>query len=195
MEKTCKRDEIVRAALEIIAEHGFHGAPMAMIAEKASVGAGTIYRYFESKDALIAFLYQDLANRLDAHLRRDYSESDSFRERFLHLVRTLLKYFIDHPVEFRFLEQYFNSPYGVSLKREKLRGEREKGNLFREFFERGIAQKAVKDIPSFILFGMTIGPINFLARDCASGLVNLSEEEIIQASEACWDAIKKSPES
>lgn len=45
-----KRDEIIRAAKELIAEHGFHGAPMARVAEEAGVAAGTIYRYFESKD-------------------------------------------------------------------------------------------------------------------------------------------------
>ncbi|HQM90514.1 MAG TPA: helix-turn-helix domain-containing protein, partial [Syntrophales bacterium] len=54
MKNSDKRDEILRAALELIAEHGFHGAPMAMVAERAGVGAGTIYRYFEGKDALIA---------------------------------------------------------------------------------------------------------------------------------------------
>ncbi|HLA27163.1 MAG TPA: helix-turn-helix domain-containing protein [Syntrophales bacterium] len=39
-----KRGEIIQAALELIAEQGFHGAPMALIADKAGVGAGTIYR-------------------------------------------------------------------------------------------------------------------------------------------------------
>jgi AcrR family transcriptional regulator len=194
MGKTCKRDEIVRAAVEVIAEHGFHGAPMALIAERASVGAGTIYRYFENKDALIGFLYQDVTDRLHAFLRRNYSEADTFRERFLYLFRTLLKYFLDHPVDFRFLEQYFNSPYGVLLKREKLRGEKMEGNIFQEFFEEGIARKALKDVSPFILFGMTIGPINFMARDHVSGLVCLSEKEIIQAGEAGWDAIRKNPE-
>jgi AcrR family transcriptional regulator len=44
MTKPDKREDIVWAAMELIAEHGFHGAPMAMIAERAGVGAGTIYR-------------------------------------------------------------------------------------------------------------------------------------------------------
>jgi len=57
MKNSDKRAEIIRAALELIAEHGFHGAPMAMIAEKAGVAAGTIYRYFESKDVLITELH------------------------------------------------------------------------------------------------------------------------------------------
>ena len=59
-----KRLAILEAALELIAEYGFHGAPMAMVADRAGVGAGTIYRYFDNKDLLIAELYRDLEQKL-----------------------------------------------------------------------------------------------------------------------------------
>lgn len=36
---------MTRAALEVVAERGLWEANMAMIAERARVGAGTIYRY------------------------------------------------------------------------------------------------------------------------------------------------------
>jgi len=191
VEKRSKRDEIVQAALELIANNGFHGTPMSMIAEKAGVGAGTIYRYFESKDALMTASHEELAKKLLSELQRKYSTADTFRERFLHLSRTLLKYFVAHPVDFRFLEQYFNSPYGVSLRRERIRGETGEQDLFKEFFEQGIKEKVLKDVPLFIHFGMAIGPIICLARDHSLGLITLNEEEIAQVSEACWDAIKK----
>src|SRR5512137_438772 len=88
-----KRDEIIRAALELIAEQGFHGAPMAMIAERASVGAGTIYRYFENKDVLIKELYREVEGKLYAVLLDGYSTEKPFRERFLHLGTAMLQYF------------------------------------------------------------------------------------------------------
>ena len=191
MNQSTKRDEIIKAALELIAEHGFHGAPMSMISEKASVGAGTIYRYFENKDELIAKLFEDLSERLVSALRQNYSPAAGSKERFLHLCRSLMEYFISHPVDFRFLEQYFNSPYGVSMRREKIRGKAEEGDLFREFFETGIERKVLKDFPLHIHFGMTIGPMIFLARDHILGLIDLSEGEIQKAAEACWDAIKR----
>jgi AcrR family transcriptional regulator len=40
--KTDKRRAIMKAAMELIAEHGFHGAPTAMIAKKANVAIGSI---------------------------------------------------------------------------------------------------------------------------------------------------------
>src|SRR5664280_1018528 len=108
MAKNDKRDEIVRSALELIAEHGFHGAPMALIAERAGVAAGTIYRYFENKDVLINELYRDLEERIFPSLLDGYSLKQSIRERFLHVGAALLRYFINNPLDFRYLEQFHN---------------------------------------------------------------------------------------
>lgn len=49
-----KREGLLRAALELVAEHGFHGAPIQRIPNHAGVGMGTVYRYFRNKNALIA---------------------------------------------------------------------------------------------------------------------------------------------
>ena len=85
MSKSDKREEIVRAALELIAEHGFHGAPMAMIAERAGVGAGTIYRYFENKDVLIREIYACLEGQVLSAIKAHYPENRPLHERFLHM--------------------------------------------------------------------------------------------------------------
>ncbi|MBC8018798.1 MAG: TetR/AcrR family transcriptional regulator, partial [Verrucomicrobia bacterium] len=134
MAKADKRDEVVRAALELIAEHGFHGAPMAMIAERAGVGAGTIYRYFENKDVLIAELYRDLEERSFPIILEGYAQEKPIRERFLHLGTALLRYFIVNPLDFRYLEQFHNSPYGVEHRRDKILGDKEGCDVFRDLF-------------------------------------------------------------
>src|SRR5450631_4352987 len=118
MAKLDKREEIFRASLELIAEHGFHGAPMAMIADRASVGAGTIYRYFENKDVLITELYRELEERIYPVIQEGYAPEKPIRERFIHLGTALLRYFIVNPLDFRFLEQFHNSPYGVACRRD-----------------------------------------------------------------------------
>ena len=53
-----RREAILAAALELFSERGFHGTAVPLVAEKAGVGAGTLYRYFESKEALVNALYQ-----------------------------------------------------------------------------------------------------------------------------------------
>src|ERR1039457_6117382 len=147
MSKTYKREEIVRASLELIAELGFHGAPMAMIAGRARVGAGTIYRYFENKDVLITELYRELEERIYPVIQEEYAPERPIRERFLHLGTALLKYFITNPLDFRFIEQFHNSPYGVACRRDKIMGVQDGCDLFRELFEDGISRHAMKDLP------------------------------------------------
>lgn len=191
MSKLDKRDEIARAALELIAGHGFHGAPMAMIADRAGVGAGTIYRYFENKDVLINELYRDLEERIYPTILDGYVPEKPIRERFLHLGAALLRYFIGNPLDFRYLEQFHNSPYGVEYRRDKILGENEGCDVFRELFEEGITQQVMKEFPLVILFALSFGPLLAVARDHILGFITLEEMLIAQTVEACWDAIHK----
>jgi AcrR family transcriptional regulator len=186
-----KRDEIVRAALELIAENGFHGAPMAMIAERAGVGAGTIYRYFENKDVLITELYRELEERIFPVIQEGYEPGAPIRERFLHLSTALLRYFIANPLDFRFIEQFHNSPYGVACRRDKLLGTQEGCDVFRELFEEGVSRQAMKELPLVILFALAFGPILAVARDHILGFIVLNDAMISLAVEACWDGVRR----
>ena len=76
MENTDKRMAVIQAAMELIAENGFHGTPMSGIAKRAGVAAGTIYHYFESKDALIEATYALLEEQLLESIRQGYCEDE-----------------------------------------------------------------------------------------------------------------------
>lgn len=191
MSKPDKREEIARAALELIAENGFHGAPMAMIAERAGVGAGTIYRYFENKDVMIADLFQELEERSYPVIKNGYAADKPVRERFIQLCTALMNYFIDNPLDFRFIEQFFNSPYGVEHRRDKLMGKTVGCNVFKELFEEGIALQVMKDLPIVILFDLAFGPILAVARDHILGFIVLDKVLITCTVEACWDAVRR----
>ena len=191
MSKSDKRDDIIRAALELIAEFGFHGAPMALIAERAGVGAGTIYRYFENKDVLINELYGEIETRMQLFVQEGYMKEAPFRARFLHLGSALLRYFIENPLIFRYLEQFHNSPYGVAVRRDKIMGNRQGCNFFKELFEQGLAQQVLKDFPLVILFDLAFGPIVTVARDHILGFVDLDEATLTRTIDACWDAVRR----
>jgi len=191
MAKTDKREDILRAALELIAEHGFHGAPMAMIAERAGVGAGTIYRYFENKDVLIAELYRDLEARITPRMLDGYDADKPIRERFIHLGSALLRYFICNPLDFRYLEQFHNSPYGVEFRRDKLLGKQENEDAYQKLFADAIAQHMAKDLPLVVLFALAFGPLISAARDHILGFIDLDEVLTARIIEASWDGIKR----
>jgi AcrR family transcriptional regulator len=191
MKTSDKRNDIMQAALEIIAKQGFHAAPMAEIAEKAGVAVGTIYVYFENKDVLITELHRGLEEKIRATLLEDYPVDRPIRERFIFLIRELLRYFIAHPIHFRYLEQYFNSPFGISLHRDRLLGKSDNHNMLMDIFAMGIEQQVLKDLPKSVLFSLAFGPMIFLMRDHILGFAVLDDPMIKQITEACWGCIKR----
>ena len=191
MKNSDKREEVIKAALELIAEHGFHGAPMAKVADKAGVGAGTIYRYFESKDAMIAGIFNELEKKVVESLMQGYSVDRPLRERFIHLATMIIRYFMDNATQFRFIEQYMNSPYGVTMRRERLLGEARDIDLFRHLLQEGIDRRELKDLPLAMHFALAFGPILSLLRDHILGFVELDDALIQKAVEACWDGVRR----
>jgi len=184
-----KRQKIFKAALELITEHGFHGAPMTAITERAGVGAGTVYRYFANKDILIAELYQELRNKIHAELLAGYDVRKPLRERFFYLNTTLLRYFITNSLEFRYLEQYHNSPYGFAIRWERIMKDKRERGPYHLFFEEARMQQVVRDIPLVVFFALTLGTILLVARYHTFGFVSLDELLLTQVADACWDSI------
>jgi AcrR family transcriptional regulator len=190
MEKCDKRDAVIRAAIELVAEHGFHGAPMALVAERAGVAAGTIYRYFEGKDELIREAFRFLESGIQARMLEGYPEGRPVRERFLHIGRAVTAYMVESPLEFRFLEQFHNSPYGAAHHREKLLGTGDR-NIVVELLEGARREQIVKELPTPILFALAFGPLIQICRDAILGIVEIDDRLIGNSVEACWDALKR----
>ncbi|MDD5207368.1 MAG: TetR/AcrR family transcriptional regulator [Desulfobacterales bacterium] len=191
MRKSNKRSSVMQAALELIAERGFHDAPMAMIIKKAGVASGTIYHHFENKDILITELYRELEEKINATLREGYPAERPLREKFLCLSRGLLRYFITNPLHFRYMEQYLNSPYGISMHRDRLMVQPGNHDILTDIFGLGIEQHVLKEFPEAVSFSLAFGPLIFVIRDHILGFIALDEALINQTTEACWDAIKR----
>jgi AcrR family transcriptional regulator len=62
-------EALIRAGQEVMGEKGIDAATMAEIAERADIGAGTVYSFFKSKDelaiAVLERLMTDLAQRIE----------------------------------------------------------------------------------------------------------------------------------
>ena len=167
MERGDKREAVMRAAMELVGVNGFHGSPMSMIAERAGVAVGTIYLYFESKDLLIRETYGCLEGQIMASVKAEYPVGRPIRERFLHVWQRLVNYFLVSPLEFRFIEQFHNSPYGVASRRDKILGKKDK-DIITGLFEQGREQQIIKELPLLVLFALTFGPLVDLCRDSSS---------------------------
>src|SRR5438105_10267567 len=70
-----RRSEILAAAQRCFVRSGFHGASMQEICAEAAMSPGNLYRYFPSKEALIA----GIAERDRAEVAQEFASADLSR--------------------------------------------------------------------------------------------------------------------
>jgi AcrR family transcriptional regulator len=75
------RDRIVRAALQVFAEHGFHRATMQDIVRASGLSVGAIYTYFKSKSELILAGCDLITDQELAQLGERLAAVTGYRER------------------------------------------------------------------------------------------------------------------
>ncbi|HKK98620.1 MAG TPA: TetR/AcrR family transcriptional regulator [Desulfotignum sp.] len=187
-----KPDLILDAALHLFAENGFHSAPMSRLAAMAGVGVGSIYRYFKDKDQLVHAVFKHVDQALTTVLTASFDPDLSDREQLIQMLTHLIQYLHAHPREFRFLEQYYHSPYGLEKKRAKISLE-DKNKLpapLRKFFF-GELDDSVKKLPWPVYQALIFGPVTYLMRDSLTGLVTLDDDMVQSLTRSCWDALKK----
>jgi TetR/AcrR family transcriptional regulator, repressor for uid operon len=90
-----RRAEILAAAQRCFVRAGFHGASMQEICAEAGMSPGNLYRYFPSKEALIA----GIAERDRAEVGQQFARADLSRGLFAVLEGMAHHYFAEHPRE------------------------------------------------------------------------------------------------
>ncbi|MCF8092558.1 MAG: TetR/AcrR family transcriptional regulator [Desulfotignum sp.] len=185
-----KSDQILKAALHLFAENGFHSAPMSRLAQMAGVGVGSIYRYFRDKEQLVHAVFEHVDQALTTMLAASFDPDLSDRDQLIRMLTDLIYYLHSHPREFRFLEQYYYSPYGLEKKRGKLLQENNQNiaEPLRKFFF-GELDGSVKKLPWPVYQALIFGPVTFLVRDSLAGLVTLNDDMVQSLARACWDAL------
>ena len=87
---TDKRERILRAAIKVFARKGFYATRVSEIAKAAGVADGTIYLYFENKDAVLVSIFEDRITKLLAFLRTESERADGFEAKLRTVVEVQL---------------------------------------------------------------------------------------------------------
>ncbi len=180
-----KRTLLLEAALELFAERGFHGTAVPEIAAKANVAAGTLYRYFPSKEALVNVLYQEQKRAL-AHAVLDSLPSERPREIFAAIWKRLGQFAQENPRGLAFLELHHHAPYLDERSRamDELIME-----PTRAFILRAQQEGAIKKLAPDLLIAMAFGAFTGIAKAGQQGTLEISKESL-RASEACvWEML------
>jgi AcrR family transcriptional regulator len=182
-----KRAAILEAALALFAERGFHGTAVPLIAERAKVGAGTLYRYFASKEALVNVLYRHWKARLTGEMLRDFPVDASAREQFGLFWRRITAFAATHRDGFAFLELQHHAPYLDAESREM---EEQSLLLIRGFVERAQALGQMKAGAPELLMSLVYGAAVGLLKGCHHKHLVLDDELVARAEALMWEAIK-----
>jgi len=94
------RAEILSAARELLLEVGPEGLSLRQVARRADFSPAALYTYFPNKDSLIASLFAESFERLDAYLRRVPADLPPDR-RVVELGLAYMEFAHDNPMDLR----------------------------------------------------------------------------------------------
>jgi len=146
--------EILAAAMDEFAEHGFKRASTNRIVKNTGMSKGMLYYYFENKQSLFDDALDFALVHIEKHMLVDVaSEKEGFIERCARLSHIKYRYFMAHPEISRFITSVFFSDdlnEEQKMRNEKFIEQREKilfDNLdltrFRDDIDDGTAIKLI----------------------------------------------------
>lgn len=81
--QTARRQRVLEAAMALATEGGYEAVQMRDVAARADVALGTLYRYFSSKDQLLAAVRAEWTGALERRLARQPLQGETRAERVI----------------------------------------------------------------------------------------------------------------
>jgi len=98
VDKEAKKMEILQAAIQVFSQKGVANTKMIDIATAASIGKGTIYEYFPSKEDIFITGFQHFFDGFEEMVAASIKESDNPEQQLQILIRSSLStFFGSHP--------------------------------------------------------------------------------------------------
>lgn len=182
-----KRAAIQRAALELFVQRGFHGTTVPDIATRAGVGAGTIYRYFPSKEVLVNELYRAEKTRFAHEALNDLKAAGGARELFRTLWMRMARYATAHTDSLQFLEVHHHADY---LDDESRALEQRMLMLFNQVIVAAQGRGELKPLPPRMLMCIVMGGFVGVVRCSLEAGEPLAQAPWEAAEQCMWEAIR-----
>lgn len=182
-----KREAILDAALALFVERGFFGTAVPEIAERAGVGAGTIYRYFESKEALVNVIYRMQKQRFAAVVVDQFPATLATREQFRTLWMRMAEFATANMSGFVFMELHHHARYlddaSVALEQRML-------VLYEHILVAAQARGEIKAGPPKLIMGIVMGAFIGVIRSCVEDDAQPTPANWKLAEQLIWEAVR-----
>jgi len=181
-----KHERILQAASQLIVRNGLQ-CSMAAIAEEAGVATGSLYNYFDSKEALVRGVYGRVAEEMTESLSTPAEPGQSPEAR----VRSYIALYIDFiwvdPVRARLFDYLDNTPL-IAME--------DAGKIFGPLVDHAIAMiaeaqaaGAVRQGPPTLLASFMRGAIRNTLKRRRTDPAPLTGEERDLIAAMCWSAL------
>jgi len=179
---------IYQATLSLVKQHGLTGLTMAAIGKEAGIGMGTLYTYFESKEALINTLFKSLKGKHTERIFADLHLTDPYPLILRTVFANYIRNRVDAHSEHFFLEQAHGSHF-LESDAQAL-GDVAYQTLY-ELLDKGKEAHLVKNLPNTLLAATLIGSANELANLVIAGQALFDKDFLDTAFTLSWDSIKR----
>ncbi|MGB0839308.1 MAG: TetR/AcrR family transcriptional regulator [Chitinophagales bacterium] len=117
--KTDKKAAIMEAALELFATQGFHSTSISQVAKKAGISKGSIYTYFDSKQALLEGIVFNAVDMGEEYMEEFFNEptpEDALRK----VIETNMMIMVSQKQYMGFMTSLMLQPDAYNSVKEKL---------------------------------------------------------------------------
>jgi len=184
------RQRLLRAALDLFTSVGYRATTTPMLAERAGIAEGTIYRHVRGKEQLLNEVYRG-AQRWAAALVRELDDR-ALRpaERLQRLARRFVEAAERDPAALRML---------LHTREERLLDDRsrEAAREFRDLLEgivaSGKSDGVVRAGPAELWAGVWLAVVGWVGERVGAGEWTPDHPQVGLALDAAWDAIRSEP--
>jgi AcrR family transcriptional regulator len=193
--KAATRERIVAAALEAVSEGGYASAGVQVVARRAGVAVGTVYRHFPSKAELFAEVFRRASQReLDVVVQVTADEGPPATERIAAAVEAFCRRALAGPV---LAYALIAEPVDPAVESERLRLRRGYRDAFASVLDDGVAAGALRPHDSGVGAAALVGALGEALVGPLSAENGSRRKEALVASlvQFCVDALPKREES
>ncbi|MFC4401724.1 TetR/AcrR family transcriptional regulator [Gracilibacillus xinjiangensis] len=182
-----KQEDIFQAAMQLFAERGYDGTTVPMIANKAKVGAGTIYRYFENKESLVNALFVKCVEQFFEVIRTNFPQDADVRQQFNHIFRRMFVFAKENSNALQFINSHDEGYY---LDEKSNQTFEDFLDFFRAVIENGKNQGVIRSLPSHAHIAIVYGAFGMLFSLIQSGRMEETPELLNELEDSLWNAIR-----
>lgn len=183
-----KRKDILAAAEKLLAQRGFYGLSMKVLAQKAGMATGTIYRYFENKEMLMIELHHHISSEASQTIFSGYSDEQTPEQQYILLWTNVFNAVLENPMRSMVMEMLYCTP---NINQQE-------ANNFEDiafepllnFYQTGIDEQRFHDWPIAALISLSFYSAINLAKKILRERLEIDEKTLKQVRYASWKIIQ-----